>query len=70
MDHSRYCLVAKRMGENYRLHPLIHTLLEFDLAQDLEKKKAESRTPHFHGLDQDKVLMDFSCDHQVLDASV
>jgi len=29
------------------LHPLIHTLLEFTLAQDVEKKKAEPRTPQY-----------------------
>jgi hypothetical protein len=29
--------------ENCRLHPLIHTLLKFALAQDLEKKKAEPK---------------------------
>jgi hypothetical protein len=37
------------------LHPLIHTLLEFALAQDVEKKKAEPRTPHFLSLKQDIV---------------
>jgi len=37
------------------LHPLIHTLLDFNLAQDIEKKKAEVRTPHFLSLIQDIV---------------
>jgi hypothetical protein len=32
------------------LHPLIHTLLELTQAQDVEKKKAELKTPHFFGL--------------------
>jgi len=35
--------------------PLIHTLLKFNLARDVEKKKAEPRTPHFLSLDQDIV---------------
>ena len=67
--HVRFC---ESVGVKFprATRPLIHTLLKSTLPQDLEKKKAESRTPHFHGLDQDKVLMDFSCDHQVLDASV
>jgi hypothetical protein len=37
------------------LHPLIHTLLEFNLAQDAEKKKAEPVTPHFLSLNPDIV---------------
>jgi hypothetical protein len=37
------------------LHPLIHTLLDFTLAQDIEKKKAEPRTPHFLSLNQNIV---------------
>ena len=37
------------------LHPLIHTLLEFNLAQNIEKKKAEPRTPHFLSLNHDIV---------------
>jgi len=32
-------------GQDCALHPLIHTLLEFNLAQDVVKKKAESVTP-------------------------
>ena len=36
--------------ENCGLHPLIHTLLELTQAQDVEKKKAELKTPHFFGL--------------------
>jgi hypothetical protein len=42
--------------EKCRLHPLIHTLLEFAEAQDLEKKKAEPKTPHFLRLNQDIVV--------------
>jgi hypothetical protein len=37
------------------LHPLIRTWLEFDLAQNVENKKAESNTPHFLSLNQDIV---------------
>ena len=37
------------------LHPLIHTPLEFAPSQDIEKKKAESGTPHFSSLNQDIV---------------
>jgi hypothetical protein len=47
--------VAKREGANCGLHPLIHTLLGFASAQDLEKKKAEPKTPHFLSLNQDIV---------------
>ena len=39
----------------WRLHPLIHILLKFNLPQDLEKKKAEPKTPHFLSLNQDTV---------------
>ena len=38
------------------LHPLIHTLLGFASAQDLEKKKTEPKTPHFLSLNQDIVV--------------
>jgi len=31
-------------------------LLKFSLAQDVEKKKAEQKTPHFLGLNQDIVV--------------
>jgi len=31
------------------------TLLDFNLAQDIEKKKAEPKTPHFFGSNQDIV---------------
>jgi hypothetical protein len=37
------------------LHPLIHTLLESNLAQNLEEKKAEPGTPHSLSLNQDIV---------------
>lgn len=33
------------MGADYVLHPLIHTLIEFRLAQYVETKKAEPMTP-------------------------
>jgi len=39
----------------WRLHPLIHTSLRFDQAQDVEKKKAEPRTPDLFSLNQDIV---------------
>jgi len=39
----------------WRLHPLIHTPLDYTVAQDIEKKKAEPRTPHFFSLNQDIV---------------
>jgi hypothetical protein len=35
-----------------RLHPLIHTRLDFHLAQDVDNKKAELMTPHFFSLKQ------------------
>jgi hypothetical protein len=41
--------------QEFALHPLIHSLLEFELAQDVEKKKAEPKTPHFLSLNQDIV---------------
>ena len=41
--------------EKCELHPLIHTFIKFNLVQDLEKKKAESKTPHFLSLKQDIV---------------
>jgi hypothetical protein len=44
-----------RSLRNCGLHPLIHTPLEFYLAQDVEKKKAEPKTPHFLSLNQDIV---------------
>jgi hypothetical protein len=37
---------------NCALHPLIHTFASGKSAQDVEKKKAERRTPHFIGLSQ------------------
>jgi len=37
------------------LHPLIHTLPPKSSTQDLEKKKAEPRTPHFLSLNQNIV---------------
>ena len=37
------------------LHPLIHTSPLETSAQDVEKKKAEPRTPHFLSLNQDSV---------------
>ena len=38
-----------------RLHPLIHTFPTRNLTQDIEKKKAEPKTPHFLSLNQDIV---------------
>ena len=40
------------LGADFILHPLIHSLLKFKLAQDVEKKKAEFLTPHFFSLSQ------------------
>jgi hypothetical protein len=42
-------------GVDCELHPLIHSLLKFTLSQDVEKKKAEPRTPHFLSSNQDVV---------------
>ena len=47
--------LAQKGGANCGLHPLIHTLLDFTVAQDLEKKKGEPKTPHFLSLNQDIV---------------
>jgi hypothetical protein len=41
--------------QNYRFPPLIHTIASETSAQDVEKKKAEPKTPHFLGLNQDIV---------------
>jgi hypothetical protein len=43
------------MRADFVLHPLIHTPLGFVQAQDVEKKKAELKTPHFFGLNLDIV---------------
>ena len=43
------------VGADCALHPLIHTLLEFNLAQDFEKRKAEPKTPHFLSSNQNIV---------------
>ena len=40
---------------NWRLHPLIHTIAPETSAQDVEKKKAELKTPHFLSLHQNIV---------------
>ena len=40
---------------NCGLHPLIHTFPKFTLPQDVEHKKAEPKTPHFHSFNQDIV---------------
>jgi hypothetical protein len=42
-------------GWKQTVDPLIHTFLKFNLAQDLEKQKAESKTTHFLSLNQDIV---------------
>jgi hypothetical protein len=39
----------------FRLHPLIHTFPLESSAQNVEKKKAEPKTPHFLSLNQDIV---------------
>ena len=49
--------MASDLSENWRLHPLINTLLDFALAQDVAKKKAEPKTPHFLSLDQNIVVV-------------
>ena len=41
-----------RSRPKFALHPLIHTVLRFVQAQNVEKKKAEPRTPHFLSLNQ------------------
>ena len=40
---------------NCALHPLIHTSPPETSPQEVEKKKAEPRTPHFLSLNQDAV---------------
>jgi hypothetical protein len=45
------------VGANCGLHPLIHTLLKFTLAQNVEKKEAEPRTPHILSLNQNIVAV-------------
>jgi hypothetical protein len=52
---SKWCAKAKSESGEYRLHPLIHTRPDFTAAQDVEKKKAELKTPHFLSLNQDIV---------------
>ena len=37
---------ANRSVRNCGLHPLIHTFAFLNSAQDIEKKKAEPKTPH------------------------
>jgi hypothetical protein len=44
---SKWGRAAWRVGANCGLHPLIHTFPPKSSTQDLEKKKAESMTPHF-----------------------
>jgi hypothetical protein len=43
------------VGANCGFHPLIHTSPGFAQPQDVENKKAEPKTPHFLGLNQDIV---------------
>jgi hypothetical protein len=43
------------VGADCGLHPLIHTIAPETSAQDVEKKKAELKTPHFLSLNQDIV---------------
>ncbi len=42
-------------GQKCILHPLIHTFPLESSAQNVEKKKAEPKTPHFQNLNQDIV---------------
>jgi hypothetical protein len=42
--------------EECRLHPLIHTIAPETSAQDVEKKEAEPKTPHFLSSNQDIVV--------------
>jgi len=46
---------AHKIGGNCALHPLIHTPQKFAKAKDVEKKKAETRTPDLHCSNQDIV---------------
>jgi len=50
--------VGESTGETLKcnLHPLIHTFLKFNLAQDVEKKKAEPKLRSFLCLNQDIVV--------------
>ena len=43
------------MGVDCELHPLIHTCLGSIQAQDVEKKKAELKTPNFLSINKDVV---------------
>ena len=42
-------------GREWSLYYILHTSLRFAQAQDIEKKKAEPRTPHLLNLNQDIV---------------
>ena len=44
--------VLERKRAKWGLHPLIHTLAPRNLTQDIGKKKAEKKTPHFLSLNQ------------------
>jgi hypothetical protein len=47
---------VKKVEEGkWGLHPLIHTFPPKSSTQDLEKKKAEPKTPHFLSLNQNIV---------------
>jgi len=48
-------IIELKVPQNFVLHPLIHTSLGFAQAQDVEKKKAETETPHFLSSNQDIV---------------
>jgi len=47
--------MSHRSMPKFRLHPLIHTLLGFAQAQDVEKKNSEGKTSHLLDLTQDIV---------------
>ena len=48
--------LIKEVGSDWRLHPLIYTILFFVPTQDVEKKRAEPKTPRFISLNQDIVV--------------
>ena len=44
-----------RPKQNFISHPLIHTFPPKSSTQNVEKRKAEPKTPHFLGINQDIV---------------
>jgi hypothetical protein len=47
--------LSQKRRANCGLHPLIHTIASETSDQDVEKKKAEPKTPHCLSLNQDIV---------------